>query len=67
VIGLGRTVLSSYWRLRSALGLTRYDTEAIMARLAAAGFGAERAPHNIGHNQARMTFLGRPSRPGTGN
>ncbi len=67
VIGLGRTVLSSYWRLRSALGLTRYDTEAIMARLAAAGFGAERAPHNIGHNQARMTFLGRPARPGTGN
>ena len=67
VVGLGRTVLSSYWRLRSALGLTRYDVAAITARLAAAGFGANRAAHNIGHNQARMTFLARPQASGTGN
>ena len=67
VVGLGHTVLSPYRRLRSALGLTRYDAAAITARFAAAGFVAERAARNIGHNQARMTFLGRPARPGTGN
>jgi ubiquinone/menaquinone biosynthesis C-methylase UbiE len=61
LVGLVRTLMSSYWRLRSALGLTRYDAAAMIARLNAAGFGAERAAQNIGHNQARMTFLGRPS------
>jgi len=60
LIGLGRTILSPYWRLRSALGLTRYDEASIMAKLAAAGFSAKRAPLNIGHNGARMTFTGRP-------
>jgi SAM-dependent methyltransferase len=60
LIGLGRTVLSPYWRLRSALGLTRYDEAAITARLAAAGFSARRVPRNIGHNSARMTFVARP-------
>ena len=57
VTGLLRTFFSSYWRLRSALGLTRYDERAMIERLAAAGFVARRAPRNIGHNQARMTFL----------
>ena len=60
LIGLGRTILSPYWRLRSALGLTRYDEASIMAKLAAAGFSAKRAPLNIGHNGARMTFVARP-------
>ena len=59
VIGLGRTVLSPYWHLRSSLGLTRYDEPAIVAKLAAAGFSAGRAPDNIGHNSARMTFMAR--------
>ncbi len=59
--GLARTVvLTDYWRLRSDLGLARYDEAAMLARLDAAGFSAERAPINIGHNQARMTFLARP-------
>jgi hypothetical protein len=26
-----------------------------------AGFTAERAPRNLGHNQARMTFVARPT------
>jgi len=60
IIGLGRTVLSPYWQLRSSLGLTRYDEPAIVAKLAAAGFSAGRTPANIGHNSARMTFLARP-------
>jgi hypothetical protein len=32
----------------------------MLQRLAAAGFAAQRAGKNIGHNQARMTFIARP-------
>jgi SAM-dependent methyltransferase len=63
LVGLARTVLSDYWRLRSHLGLTRYGEAAIVEKLAAAGFSARRAPANIGHNPARMTFLARPASP----
>jgi len=59
LFGLGRTTLSDYMRLRSRIGLTRYSEEAMMQKLGAAGFSAHRAPSNIGHNQARMTFLAR--------
>jgi SAM-dependent methyltransferase len=58
--GLVRTVFSNYWRLRSRLGLTRYARTAMIDKLDAAGFVAQLAPHNIGHNQARMTFTARP-------
>jgi hypothetical protein len=60
VFGLVRTAFSNYARLRSTLGLSHYDERAMIGRLAAAGFAAERAAENIGHNQARMTFLARP-------
>lgn len=61
LLGLARTVaLTDYWRLRSNLGLTRYREADIVAKLDAAGFAAHRAPANIGHNPARMTFLARP-------
>jgi hypothetical protein len=60
VRGLVRTVLSDYWRLRSSIGLARYDERAITAKLAAHGFVVARAPHNLGHNQTRMTFLCKP-------
>jgi SAM-dependent methyltransferase len=58
--GLTRTLLSDYWRLRSHLGLTRYAQAAIIDKLNAAGFSAERAPANIGHNQERRTYYARP-------
>ncbi len=58
--GLVRTFFSDYWRLRSNLGLTRYGEAEMMARLARLGFSATRAPRNIGHIRARMTFLARP-------
>jgi SAM-dependent methyltransferase len=58
--GLVRTVLSRYWRLRSRLGLTRYSRDAMLQKLNAAGFAAERAPANIGHNAARLAFYARP-------
>jgi SAM-dependent methyltransferase len=57
--GLVRTRFSSYWRLRKAVGLARYDDAEITARLEAAGFAVERARSNIGHNNKRMTFLAR--------
>jgi SAM-dependent methyltransferase len=61
MFGLVRTVaLTDYMRLRTNLGLTRYGETEIVARLEAAGFSARRAPENIGHNPARMTFLARP-------
>ena len=59
LIGLVRTLVSNYWRLRSRLGLTRYAERAMIAKLAAAGFSASRAAANIGHNPARMTLLAR--------
>jgi SAM-dependent methyltransferase len=55
--GLVRTLFSRYWRLRRSLGLARYNEDEIVARLTAAGFSAERASSNIGHNTKRMTFL----------
>ncbi len=58
--GLVRTLLSDYWRLRTRFGLTRYGEAAMIEKLAAAGFTAQRAPKNIGHNQARMAFIARP-------
>jgi len=59
VAGLVRTVLSDYWRLRTRYGLTRYGEAAMKEKLAAAGFVAQRAAQNIGHNQARMAFAAR--------
>jgi SAM-dependent methyltransferase len=57
VLGLMRTLLSDYGRLRARVGLTRYEDSALLQKLAAAGFFAVRAPVNIGHNQARTTYL----------
>jgi SAM-dependent methyltransferase len=59
-ISLARTLFSNYWRLRSSIGLARHDEASIKAQLAACGFVAVREPKNIGHNQARMTFVCRP-------
>jgi SAM-dependent methyltransferase len=57
--GLVRTLFSDYRRLRAAIGLTRYREKDMLARLAAAGFTATRAPKNLGHLASRMTFLAR--------
>ncbi|MEA2936014.1 MAG: hypothetical protein QOD74_2660 [Variibacter sp.] len=59
--GLARTAFSDYSKLRMSLGLSTYDAPAILAKLAAAGFAGERRPVNVGHNQRRMTFVGRPA------
>jgi ubiquinone/menaquinone biosynthesis C-methylase UbiE len=59
MIGLVSTALSDYRQLRSQVGLQRYSEKAMLAKLAANGFAAERAPSNIGHNPWRMTFVAR--------
>jgi SAM-dependent methyltransferase len=58
--GLVRARFSDYWRLRRRLGLARYSQAAMTEKLAAAGFSAERAAANIGHNQTRMAFVAHP-------
>jgi ubiquinone/menaquinone biosynthesis C-methylase UbiE len=59
--GLASTALSDYRQLRSRVGLQRYGEAEMIAKLAAAGFAATRAPCNIGHNSWRMTFVARPA------
>lgn len=61
VFGLMRIFLSDYLRLKKIVGLSHYQEPAMLAKLKAAGFVAQRAPRNIGHNQQRMTFLARPA------
>jgi SAM-dependent methyltransferase len=58
--GLMRIFVSDYLRLKKTVGLSHYEEAAMLAKLKAAGFTAQRAPRNIGHNQWRMTFLARP-------
>jgi SAM-dependent methyltransferase len=57
--GLASTALSDYRQLRARIGLQRYSEADMLAKLAAAGFTASRAPQNIGHNPWRMTFVAR--------
>jgi ubiquinone/menaquinone biosynthesis C-methylase UbiE len=59
LLGLARTALSDYRQLRTRIGLQRYSEAEVLAKLAAAGFTATRAPVNIGHNPSRMTFVAR--------
>jgi SAM-dependent methyltransferase len=58
--GLVRTLFSDYRRLRARYGLAHYGEADMLQLLSAAGFVAERAAKNIGHNQARMAFFARP-------
>jgi hypothetical protein len=60
IIGLARTVTSDYGTLREELGLAQYDEAEMLELLRDFGFVAERRPENIGHNQARMTFVAQP-------
>ncbi len=59
--GLARTALSDYRQLRTKIGLQRYSEAEMLAKLKAAGFAAERAARNVGHNPWRMTFVAKPA------
>jgi SAM-dependent methyltransferase len=56
LVGLTRTALSRYRRLRNELGIARYSEADFLQKLRAAGFSAARMPKNVEHNPARMTF-----------
>jgi ubiquinone/menaquinone biosynthesis C-methylase UbiE len=59
--GMVRTALSDYRKLRTSIGLRSYSAAEMLAKLETAGFTAARAPANVGHNPARMTFIARPA------
>jgi len=60
LVGLARTAGSDYRTLRDELGLAQYDEAEMMEMLSDLGFEPERRRLNIGHNQARMTFVAQP-------
>lgn len=59
LVGLGRTAFSEYRKIRDEIGLAQYSDDEMIDILEDAGFVPERAARNFGHNQARMTFIGR--------
>ncbi|WP_127090020.1 class I SAM-dependent methyltransferase [Aquabacter cavernae] len=61
LVGLARTALSPYRKLRAELGLSTYREADFLAVLSAAGFAGERMRPNVGHNQNRMAFIARPA------
>ncbi|MCA1999867.1 MAG: class I SAM-dependent methyltransferase [Hyphomicrobiales bacterium] len=58
LLGLVRTALSDYRTLRADLGLTHYTEAEMLAVIEATGLTARRLEKNLGHNQARMAFVG---------
>ena len=60
LVGLARTAGSDYRTLRDELGLAQYDEAEMIEMLSDLGFAPERRRPNIGHNQARMTFVAQP-------
>ena len=58
--GLIRILVSDYFTLKKTHGLSHYTEADMLAKLRTAGFAPQRAGHNIGHNQHRMTFLSKP-------
>lgn len=50
---------SKYWRLRTRMGLTTFTIPDMLRLLSIEGFEARRMEQNIGHNRARMTFIGK--------
>jgi hypothetical protein len=60
VVGLVRSALSSYPRMRRELGFLRFEESEILRELAQAGYAARRVHPNIGHSAARMTFVATP-------
>ena len=61
VVGLFRTALSDYSKLRKDAGLSRYSEDEMRRKLEASGFRANRYFPNIGHLQTRMTFVAVPN------
>jgi SAM-dependent methyltransferase len=62
LVGLARTAISDYRKLRNEIGLSQYGVDDMLDILRDAGFSALRRAENFGHNQARLTFVARPLR-----
>jgi SAM-dependent methyltransferase len=60
LVGLVKTVVSPYRKIRNTLGIAQYNEAQFMKKLTDAGFAAERLARNMEHNPARMTFRARP-------
>ena len=56
-VGLVRSSLSSYPRLRREAGFLQFEEAEMLRELERAGFAARRDYPNMGHNTARMTFV----------
>lgn len=61
LVGLAKTVVSPYRKIRNSLGIAQYTEAQFMRKLTDAGFVAERLARNMEHNPARMTFRARPA------
>jgi SAM-dependent methyltransferase len=61
LVGLAKTTVSPYRKIRSTLGIAQYTEAQFMRKLTDTGFAAERLARNMEHNPARMTFRGRPA------
>jgi SAM-dependent methyltransferase len=61
MIGLAKTTVSPYRKIRNTLGIAQYTESQFMQKLADAGFVGERVARNMEHNPARMTFRARPA------
>jgi SAM-dependent methyltransferase len=55
--GIAATFFRRYRRMRGRMGLTTFAIPDMQRLLATRGFEARRVERNIGHNQARMTFI----------
>lgn len=64
IAGLARTAFSDYRKIRAELGLQHYAAPDMLAVIEAAGLTARRLDRNLGHNQARMAFVGLKARLG---
>jgi hypothetical protein len=64
-VGLVRSSLSSYPRLRREAGFLQLDEAEMLRELDEAGLAGRRDYPNIGHNSVRMTFVATP-RPASG-
>jgi SAM-dependent methyltransferase len=60
LVGLAKTSVSPYRKIRNTLGIAQYTEAQFMRKLIDAGFSAERLARNMEHNPARMTFRARP-------
>jgi hypothetical protein len=58
LFGLARSYFSPYRKIRQSFGFLQFEEAEILQLLREKGFKARRQGRNIGHNAARMTFLG---------